>query len=340
MKKIVFCNFHKNLNKDNFLFMHNNVGVGDDLLLPFVALHKFAEDRGILVATTDCMTVTEADAVVFLDMPNLNNQVFMQAISENKPLYLIVLESRIFRPDNYDIQRLAYFNKIFTYDDSMVDCEKYFKLNYAFDLPKEIDTSVKQKLCVMIAGNKKSSHPQELYSAREQLIRWFESYHPKDFDLYGFGWERDTLSSMKRRHYLNPIKLFKILSNRRFVSYRGSVERKKPVLAKYRFVICYENVLGIPGYITEKIFDAFFAGSVPVYLGADNVHEHIPADCFIDRRNFSDHQELYTFMKGMDDSTYKSYLDRIKTFIGGQGSKEFSINTFVRTINENLFVQL
>ena len=48
------------------------------------------------------------------------------------------------------------------------------------------------------------------------------------------------------------------------------------------FAICYENARDIPGYITEKIFDCFFAGCVPIYWGgAPNVTDHIPANTFI-----------------------------------------------------------
>jgi hypothetical protein len=42
------------------------------------------------------------------------------------------------------------------------------------------------------------------------------------------------------------------------------VDSKKNTLEKYKFSICYENARDIPGYITEKIFDCFFAGCVPI----------------------------------------------------------------------------
>lgn len=42
---------------------------------------------------------------------------------------------------------------------------------------------------------------------------------------------------------------------------------------------------GEKGYITEKIFDCFFPGVIPIYWGAENVTDYIPQDTFIDRRN-------------------------------------------------------
>jgi len=38
------------------------------------------------------------------------------------------------------------------------------------------------------------------------------------------------------------------------------------------------------GYITEKIFDSFFTSYVLIYLGAKNITEHVPSNCFIDQR--------------------------------------------------------
>ncbi len=33
--------------------------------------------------------------------------------------------------------------------------------------------------------------------------------------------------------------------------------------------------------MTEKIYDAFFAGSIPVYIGAPNIAEYINPDCAV-----------------------------------------------------------
>ena len=39
-------------------------------------------------------------------------------------------------------------------------------------------------------------------------------------------------------------------------------------------------------WITEKIFDCFYAGTIPVYLGAPDVARWLPPECFIDMRRF------------------------------------------------------
>ena len=64
----------------------------------------------------------------------------------------------------------------------------------------------------------------------------------------------------------------------------------------------YENIKGLNGYITEKIFDAFVAGNVPIYWGASDINEYIPDNCFIDRRNFINHEQMYKFLINMKEN--------------------------------------
>jgi hypothetical protein len=45
-----------------------------------------------------------------------------------------------------------------------------------------------------------------------------------------------------------------------------SVEDKMSIAANYRFVLCFENDL-YPGYVTEKVFDAWATGAIPLWWG-------------------------------------------------------------------------
>lgn len=49
-------------------------------------------------------------------------------------------------------------------------------------------------------------------------------------------------------------------------------DNKNAYLRQYMFNICPENV-SVRGYVTEKLFDAFDAGCIPIYNGADNKPE-------------------------------------------------------------------
>lgn len=213
-------------------------------------------------------------------------------------------------PHNFDTRLHALFNRVYTWADDLIDNKKYFKLHYPIFRPmlSDIVPFEQKKLCTMIACNKHSRHPQELYTERRNIIDFFEQYHPEDFVLYGRGW--------------NP----------QYKTYQGSIEKKEDYLKLFKFCICYENMKGINGYVTEKIFDAMRAGCVPIYLGAPNIAQYVPSLCFIDRRNFASDKELYQYIKTMTPEMYQQYIDAIHEFLTSDQAKKFSIDHFVRTV--------
>ena len=185
-----------------------------------------------------------------------------------------------------------------------MDNKKYFKFFLTNKFPESIDFSKlkKEKLCTLIASNRFENNPRELYTKRVEAIEWFERNHPDDFDLYGFGWDVYKFKGKLTRVF-NRIKPVKKLLAPRYKTYKGIIKSKNEVLQKYKFSICYENAKDIPGYITEKIFDSFFAGCVPVYWGAPNVTEFIPENTFIMKEKFASYDMLYRYMINMDNNT-------------------------------------
>ena len=99
-------------------------------------------------------------------------------------------------------------------------------------------------------------------------------------------------------------------------------------MERYWFCICYENMRDVNGCIFEKIFDSFYAGTVPVYRGASNITDHIPSDCFIDLRDFGCYSELYDYLKSMSDSRYLEYLAAIERFLVSDSAFQFSSEFF------------
>lgn len=252
-----------------------------------------------------------------------------QSLQSNK--YLIIEESPHVRPQDWDKNKHKEYQKIFCWDDELVDNKKYFKLNYAFDIPKTIPKQFDgKKLCCTIAGNKSANHPDELYTKRVEFIRWFEKHYLNEFDLYGTGWDQYRFGHSLVGRVLNKFKFLR--KKDLFPSYQGMVDSKFETMKNYKFSICYENIKEQKGYITEKIFDSFFAGCVPIYWGAKNVTEHIPKECFIDKREFDSFEEIYQFLKNMDEKTYMSYLEAIEEFLNSSKADPFRAETFADTI--------
>ena len=49
---------------------------------------------------------------------------------------------------------------------------------------------------------------------------------------------------------------------------------------EYKFIFCFENSF-TDGYITEKIFNVFFAKSIPLYVGPNDTNRYLKSDAYI-----------------------------------------------------------
>ena len=319
--------------KNRLFNLDDKVANRDNCLYPFYLLkEKFAE-IGIDLATDDVHAPEESEYILYNEVSNR-----LPSSDEVNKSYLLIFESEVIKPENWVPKTHQKFKKVFTWHDEFADGIHYFKINFSQLMPDEIpkELSSKSRFCTLIAGNKKVKHPLELYSKRVEAIRWFEKNKPNDFDLYGVGWNEFRFHGSKLIRALNRVKPLTKLLAPSFPSYRGMVAQKKDVLEKYKFAICYENARDIPGYITEKIFDCFFAGCVPIYWGANNVEQHIPKECFIDKRAFSTYGQLYDYLKNMSDEEYLGRLYAIEAFLTSDKAKPFSIDYFVNTVVTNV----
>ena len=314
----------------NNIFNLSDPGNRDGCFEPYLLLRNIFLAHGIEINTSD---INQGNKVRF----ELHMDVQPRAKS-NIPSYVVLHETPQIRPINQSKSLHANYRRIFTWRDDLVDGRQYLKLN----LPNNIVVSNsrgwqgRDRLCCMIVSNKTVPHnsPLLLYSERVGTIRWFEQHAPQNFDLFGLGWDTPTarhglvgrVIGKLQRHI--PKRHGQIL----FPSYRGKVVSKIETFQKYRFSICYENVRELPGYITEKIFDSFFSGSVPVYWGASNITTYIPEDCFIDRRKFASHEALYKFMVSMTEPEFMAYQERIASFLKSDRAKPFSSESFAEII--------
>ena len=333
MTKLGFYNFYDIYNNNRMFNPEIHAPIGDDLLYPLHHLAQFAREQGISVSTIDTEPLDSYDAIIFLDYPGNHNRYLKKLIDMKfENLYLFVFENEIIKPDNWKLEHYRYFKKIFTWRDDIIDNKKIFKFFLPNKIPDAISFNISQKtkFCCMIAGNKKNIQPRELYSERIRAIRWFEKNQPAHFDLYGKGWDIRLPSSLTPlKPVLQPIynKFFP-----HYTSYRGEITSKRTVLEQYKFSICYENVRDIPGYITEKIFDCFFAGCVPIYLGASNVTDYIPENSFIDKRKFSEYSELFDYINELSEHDYLRYLHAIEDFVRSDKIFPFGAEYFVNII--------
>jgi alpha(1,3/1,4) fucosyltransferase len=295
----------------------------DNLLSSYIQLKDHFRNQGILVNTIDMYKkIKEVDVFIFeridfeyIEMSIRLNPNAMRILIPWEPEVVIPSHSKIF------LRSIAkYFDYILTWNDDLIDDNiKFHKIFLAHHLSMPSNDFEDQKnfslrkMLVQISSNLKSNHQFELYSLRKMLNSSAYLYFDRQFDFYGRGW---------------PIK-----QN----SYRGVVASKELVIRNYRFALCFENMSNVKGYITEKIFDCFSAGVVPIYYGATNISDYIPNSTFIDYRLFNKPEDLFIFIENIDYEEWREYLINGRNFLKSQESAVFSIENYVKVMSEVVF---
>ena len=124
---------------------------------------------------------------------------------------------------------------------------------FQFSKHRFLDIAFRQVLpprrkAVMIAA----LAPPERYQIRLRMARRWADW----VDVYGRGWPKEL------------------------PNYRGVCISKVDVLRTYRYALVFENQRQ-PGYVTEKLLDPFVTGTVPLYHGAPDAPQELPAGMFV-----------------------------------------------------------
>lgn len=224
-----------------------------------------------------------------------------------KKAILFMWEPPVVQKNLYTERFTSKFKRIYTWDDSLVDNKRFFKFYYPVlqGMRENLPSFENRKLLTQISGCKKSKHKKELYSERVKVIEYFQDKPEGEFEFYGTGWDKDN-----------------------YKHYKGAPADKLEALKNYKFSVCYENMKDVQGYVTEKIFDCFAVGTIPIYWGASNITDFVPKNCFIDRRDFASFDEVLSYIRSMDAQTYETYLTNIRAFLASDQAKLFSQEMF------------
>jgi hypothetical protein len=305
----------------------------DNCCAAFIALRNALINENIEINTRDLNKNKKISFEIHIDK--------QEEELSNIPTFLFLWETSNVWPRNAKVDKKKY-NQVYSWDDSLVSSEKYKKFylpvtnNLISDFPQFHE---RQGFCCAISGNKvpQKHYKKDLYSERIKLYRWFEQNAPKNFSLFGPGWDRPSFERIFHNKILiKIIQKLNIKSKNYKKTYKGFADSKSSVLQKFKFSVCFENVYGLNGYITEKIFDSMFAGCIPIYWGAENITSYIPEECFIDRRNFNNTQSLYKYLKSLDENAYIDYQTSINNYLNLDKFHKFSNKYFAENISSDI----
>ena len=294
----------------------------------WIALKNLLYKKGIQIVPKNFSNIEKADLEIHLNVwKNRNNK---------RPKFAILNETKYIHPDNSNIKLLKKYDHIFTWDPNLMNLGFSTKIQLAHPLGTGLIDGYqnRDKLVVLFGSNRalRGWYPKyNLYKERVRTIRWFEKNAPSDFYLYGKKWNLSARLSTRFGAFIHSIEKRIPFKHTPFPSWKGSVLNKQEILLCSRFSIVYENIQGLQGYITEKIFDAFVAGNIPIYWGATDICDYIPKECFIDRRDFASHDQLYKFIKNMKEKEFLIYQKNITNFLKNK-SENFTCEKFANTI--------
>jgi len=155
----------------------------------------------------------------------------------------------------------------------------------------------------------------QLHDRRLELLECLAQR--REIDVFGSGW--DHLENLPPRWEERLRRVPGV--------FRGPCDDKRVTMRGYRFGIAYENT-ACPGWVTEKIVDCFVAGIVPVYLGAPDIAEFVPAGGFLEAARFASPEDLADRMRSMPATEAMAMLAAGRGYLKSPAGERHSFEGF------------
>ena len=302
--------------------------------------------KNILWAPFSFLPQEKTQAGVFFECPKEDDQDLDWCRQNGIPTLLVITENMFLQPHLSYEKIKPWFDKILTYWDLEVGGDRVEFLPYALDFARgiqflsKLDDSPRPLLLGMIASWKKSSMPGDLYRKRNLLAIEAAKILRKEMAIWGAGWKHFDVFPYKWQRTIAKRSRFlsKLLFDWPNRSVRGPLpggeEVKWRTLAQCDFCLCMENNKELSGYITEKIFNAFFAGCVPCYQGDPEVTRWIPANTFVCMEGIKTGAELVRRLQSISKEEIRGYRERGRRFLESSQSRIFDSPAWVAKVSD------
>lgn len=330
IKAIYIDPSYRAFDSDGLFDLTNPVLNRDGQLLPFYKLREHMLSRGISVHTADILfkvSTQDAQQTDYYSLGLLDNFERILLEGSARLAAFVIMEPPVVAPHLYEaLPRLtALFDRVYVhntngdgYSLNRVDTNKlhrlYWPIPHDHILEPYWENSKRMKRVVVINGSHNPrARSREQYSLRIKAMAELSKIGV--VDLYGLGWNRWwSRSAMWQPYWRNFRALMSI--------YKGACASKFEVLQNYEFCLCFEN-MSMDGYITEKIFDCLYAGTIPLYMGAPDILEYIPEGVFVDCRKYSSWMEMWKDLSSMPPYRIETMREAGRTFLKSDMARKF-----------------
>lgn len=321
---------YKVFNSNRLFDLDNSLLNRDGQLLPFHRMREHMRNNGIDVNTAD-RPFKNSDRISrsrdYYSFGLLKNFERIHRDGSARLAAFIIMEPPVVAPALYSaLPRLTeVFDRVYVhntigdgYSLDNVNISKLHKLYWPIPYCDVIESSwinsPRMKRIVVINGSHNPRRrKREQYSLRIKAMAELSKINM--IDLYGLGWEKWwSPKAMWLPYWLNRKAIMSI--------YKGSCESKFDTLKNYEFCLCFEN-MAMNGYITEKLFDCLYAGTIPLYIGAPDILDYIPANVFIDCRNYSSWTEMWRDVSARTPAQLTDMRNAGRNFLKSEIVKNF-----------------
>ena len=203
-----------------------------------------------------------------------------QALNPNIENVLVIYEPECVMPWQYSIECREMFNLVICLNPWRA--KKHGIKNWDYQ-PIETMSYTSSRVSgkrtsdfVMVNSHKFSASHESGYSLRRKVIRLMER-EGLDFSLYGHNWNMGKVMELRKRvaavREVSRVSFKEIDWNEAlsdfwvsYESYKGSIGNKLEILSSSKLAIIIENDFNT---LSEKVFDAIFALTIPIYVGPD-----------------------------------------------------------------------
>lgn len=286
-------------------------------------------------------------AAVFWDCPKMEDPDLQDCVRHKIPFLLVISENMHLQPNPTYGKLKPLAARVLTYQEDEVDHQHVFWLPYGLDLEAgrrfrgSVPSGGRPFLLGMINSWKKSEIPGDLYAVRNRLAIQAAKILGDRMFLAGFGWDRHLVHPQKWQRSL--AKRAPGISRRIFgwpnPAYRGPLppgEGKLAALARCEFALVPENCSALPGYITEKIFNALFAGCIPIYQGHPAAIRHLPPEIFLPMQIFPTGRQLVAGLGSLSPEKKRRLTEAGEAFLWSEAAAPFSSSQYAEKVVRHL----